>query len=387
MMRLILILAALLPAAGCSSWLLGSDNRPPPAELAKIDNPIPIARLWKARVGSGTDGAFVKLIPAVADGQVYAASFDGTVTALGADDGAVRWEVEIDLPISAGVGLSDDLVLVGTPEGQVIALRRENGKQVWAAQMPSEVLAAPRAAEGMVVVRTVDGNLVGLDAATGERRWSYHYTVPVLTLRGAAPPLLAQGVVICGLDTGRVLVLSLQEGIPLFEKTIVPPRGRTELERMVDIDAEPKVVGNVLFVATYQGNVSALDLRNGDTLWTRDLSSHAGLEADAGRVYVSDAGDTVWALDWRNGDPLWKQEGLSNRNLSAPVVSDDYLVVGDFEGYLHWLARDSGRMVGRVEVDDDGIGVPPAVAGDTLYVLGNGGTLSALRVDTRTAGL
>lgn len=387
---LTIALVMTLPATGCTwinSWLRGEDNRAPPAELTDIENPIPIQRLWETTIGSGAGGRFVKLMPAVDQGRVFAASVDGRLVALSADSGDTVWKHKTGLPISAGIGLSDDLVLVGTSSGWVVAFGREDGKEVWRTPVSSEVLATPRADEGIVVVRTVDGKFLGLNAQTGKRLWTYQYTVPVLTLRGTAPPVLAQGVVISGLDTGRLLVLSLREGVPLFEKSIAPPRGRTELERIVDIDAEPRIVGNVLFIAAYQGNLSAIDLRSGDTLWTRDLSTYAGLDAADGRVYVADARDVVWALNWHNGGPVWKQEGLSDRALSAPVANGDYVVVGDFEGYLHWLAADSGRLVGRVEADDEGIVTPPVVNGETLYVFGKGGTLSAFRVGTKTAGI
>ena len=381
--RFILPWVLILLSSGCSwinSYLAGADNAPPPAELRPIEQSITIQKLWETRVGSGTGGAFIKLSPVIDQDRVYAASHDGRVAALDAASGRVLWEVKTGLPITAGVGLGDGLVLVGTGKGQVIALREEEGEEAWRAQVSSEILAAPRAAEGVVVVRTVDGQFTGLDARTGARLWGYTYTVPVLTLRGTAPPLLAQGVALAGLDTGKLLVLSLNDGTPVWEKTISPPRGRTELERLVDIDAEPRVVDSHLFVAAYQGNITAIDLRNGNTLWSRDFSSHAGLDVDTQRVYVADASDAVWALDQGNGSALWKQAELAGRTLSAPVASDHYVVVGDSQGYLHWLDKDDGKVVGRVRADGRGITVAPAVHRDTLYVLGDGGTLGAFQV-------
>jgi outer membrane protein assembly factor BamB len=261
-----------------------------------------------------------------------------------------------------------------------VALNQDDGAEAWRAQVSSEILAAPRGAEGVVVVRTVDGKFTGLDARSGERLWVYSHTVPVLTLRGTAAPLLVQGVAIAGLDTGKLLVLSLRDGQPRWEKSIAPPRGRTELERMVDIDSEPRIAESVLYVTAYQGNITAIDLRSGNTLWSRDFSSYAGLDVDGRRVYISDNDDAVWALDRRNGGALWKQAELTGRKLSAPVASEDYIVVGDFEGYLHWLNKDDGKVVGRVRADSKGIATAPIVRGGNLYVLGKGGTLSAFRV-------
>jgi outer membrane protein assembly factor BamB len=291
----------------------------------------------------------------------------------------VQWQVDSELPVGAGVGLGEDLVLVGTLDGQVLALRQSDGAEAWRARVPSEVLAAPRAAQGVVVVRSSDGNFTGLDAASGERLWGYNYTVPVLTLRGTSAPLLARDAVIAGLDNGKLLLLALGSGAALGEKTIAAPRGRTELERLTDIDAEPRLVDNEVYIAAYQGNVSAVDLRGGNTVWSRDFSSHAGLDVDAERVYVVDEEDGVWALDRRSGATLWRQTELQRRALSAPVASGAYVVVGDFAGFLHWLDKDSGRIRGRLRLDSQGINAAPLASDTTLYVLGEGGELSAIR--------
>lgn len=383
MLRLGLLLISIGLCTGCgmlNTYLAGADNALPPAELKSIDQPITIQKLWDSQVGSGTNGNFVKLTPALEVNRIYAAGRQGTVMALEADNGESIWEVDTELPISAGVGLGDGLVLVGTDEGEVVALHAKDGKEAWRAQVSSEVLATPRTAGGVVVVRTVDGKFIGLNARNGERLWVYVHTVPVLTLRGTAAPLLAQGVAITGLDTGRLLVLSLSNGVPLWEKTIAPPSGRTELDRLVDIDAEPRVVNDKLYVAAYQGNITAIDLRNGNTLWSRNFSSHTGLEVDNQQVYFADDNDAIWSLDRRTGGTLWKQTALTGRELITPVVSGNYVLVGDFEGYVHWLDKSNGKIVGRARADDESIGVAPLVRGDIAFVLSEGGKLSAFQV-------
>lgn len=379
----VLALSMLSLLSGCSwvsDYLRGDDNSTPPAELSTIDSSVAIEELWDVSASSGTDQQFVELRPAVEEGRIYVAGHEGDVRALDAGSGSTLWTVETDLPISAGVGVGSGLVLVGTSNGEVLALYSSSGEEAWRARVPSEVLAPPRVADNVVVVRTVDGTFTGFDARNGTQLWAYTYTVPVLTLRGSSPPLLAQGVAITGLDTGKLLVLALANGAPIWERTIAPPRGRTELDRMVDIDAEPAVVGGVLYTAAYQGSVTAIDLRNGNTLWTRDFSSYSGLNADGRRVYAVAADDAVWALDAATGGSLWKQTGLSGRRLTTPVVVGDFIVVGDFEGYLHWLNRTDGRIEGRVRADGDSITTAPVVQNDALYVLSDGGTLSAYRV-------
>jgi len=381
-LRLILLLVLSLFSVSCgyiNSYLRGSDNRIPPAKLMPIERPIAIQALWSVQVGRGQGKGFIRLAPAVDGGRVYAASHDGVVMAIDAGTGQIIWNIQTKLPISAGAGLGDDVVLVGTEEGEVLALDRQTGKEAWRAKVSSEVLAAPRAAQGIAVVRTADGKFIGLDARSGEQRWLYSYTVPALTLRGSAPPVLDQGLVISGLETGRLLVLSLANGAPVSTRMIAPPRGRTELNRMVDIDTEPRVIGAVLYVTAYQGNITAIDLRSGNTLWSRDFSSFSGLEGDDRRVYVPDENDALWALDRLNGDTLWQQEALTGRFLSRPALVDDYVVVGDYQGYLHWLAKSDGRLVGRLRADRRGIAAAPVVQGDILFVLGKGGALSAFR--------
>jgi outer membrane protein assembly factor BamB len=385
MWRHLLGIGLLLSCTSCgwiNSYLAGSDNVAPPAELQPIADSLPVQKLWDVDVGAGTQGAFVKLVPVIQTGRVYAASYDGLVVAVDANDGELLWKVDTGLSITAGVGFIDDLVLVGTDQGQVVALQAADGEEVWRARASSEILAVPQGAEGVVVVRTIDGRFIGLDADSGEQLWIYTYTVPALTLRGTAAPLVAQGVAISGLDTGKLLVLSLGDGTPVWEKRIAPPQGRTELERLVDIDAEPRVVDSVLYIVTYQGNVTAIDLQNGNTLWSRDFSSYSGLDVDTRQVYITDDNDTVWALDRRSGGTLWKQTALNRRSLSTPVIINGrYVVVGDFEGYLHWLDATDGRLVGRVQTDDEGIAAAPVVRDNILYVLSNSGRLSALQLE------
>jgi len=371
--------AALLP--GCGLLKLEADNTEPPTPLVELEPRVQVETLWSRSGGSGTANQDVELVPAVEAGRVYVAGRRGDVSAFDIEGGRPVWETDTDAPIAGGPGVGDALVLVGTSEGNVLALDEETGELRWQAQVSSEVMAAPQARAGVAVARTVDGRLFGLNSDTGQRLWTYDRGVPVLTLRGTAAPVIDRDIVLNGFDGGRLVALALQNGKPLWDTRVTVPRGRSELERMVDMDSAPVVVDEAVYVASYQGSVASIDLFSGRVLWQRDMSSHAGLAVDAQNVYVTDEQDHVWALDRYTSASVWRQTKLQARGVTAPAVIGDYLVVGDKEGYLHWLDRQDGQFVARTRVDSAGISAVPVVVGDTVYIYGNSGTLAALRAE------
>lgn len=373
-----LLLSGLL--GGCGTWFGGAEVEPP-AELQDLDpqQRIQPREVWSRDVGAGTGQRHLGLRPWVEAGRVYVADSKGKVQVLEAGDGQAIWSLDVDAPLSGGPGVGAGLVLLGTSDAELIALDEETGAERWRSRVSSEILAAPAAAAGVVVVHTIDGKLIGLDAADGKERWRYEREVPVLSLRGSAAPVISGNLVYCGLAGGKLLALDLDSGLPVWEASISVPSGRSELERMVDIDGDPLLYDSSIYVATYQGEVAAIGEASGTLLWRRKLSSYNGMAADWRQVYVSDDQGHVWALDTATGSARWRQEALYNRRLSAPAVLGDYVVVGDFEGYLHWLSTDDGSIVGRTRVGSDPIGAAPRAANDMLYVLGDGGDLSAFR--------
>ncbi|MDH3978947.1 MAG: outer membrane protein assembly factor BamB [Gammaproteobacteria bacterium] len=378
-------LAGLL--AGCStmsSWyegvLGGEDNSAPLAPLTKIEKPVSLARVWSDSIGVGHDEQFVNLAPAVDDGRLYIADRKGRVVALDAATGKEFWSVQTGAVLSAGPAVGSGQVLLGSSDAEVIALDSGDGSLRWKVEVSSEVLSQPRLDLDRVIVQTADGSIAGLDAENGEQVWVIDRTVPVLTLRGTSSPAVKHGLVIAGFSNGKLAAFSAEKGFIAWEKSIAIPQGRSELERIVDIDGSPVIAGDAAYVATYQGRIARIDIQDGNTSWERDMSSSAGLGVDYSQVYVTDDNSHVWALSRSNGASAWKLEALENRGLTAPAPFDDYVVVADTEGYVHLLSRYDGHIAGRIELDSKGINTPPLVVGDMLYVYGNSGKLAAFSI-------
>ncbi len=382
MIRWITLLALALPALSGCSWFGDEDNTEPPAKLESITSQVELRRVWRRDTGSGTGEQFVSLRPVVVGERVYAADRSGSVYAYGLEKGKQIWRRKTGAVISAGPGVAEGMVLLGTSDAEVIALDAGTGEPLWRASVASEVLSVPQVNDGVVVVQTADGRLAGLDAENGEPLWIDDRTVPVLTLRGTSTPIVGDGVVIAGFATGKLSALEIASGRRIWEAVVAVPSGRSELQRIVDIDADAVMRGGVLYVASFQGQVAAVDLRNGRSLWNRDMSVYAGIAVDSQQVYVTDEASEVWALDRLSGASLWKQQALRRRAVTGPAVVGGYLAVGDFEGYLHILSRHDGSIVGRTRVDRDGILAAPIVIGDRLLVQGAGGKLALYALNT-----
>ncbi len=371
------VLALAVMAVGCSS---NSKKELPPAELPDIQEEVRLDAQWSRSVGNGQGDLYNLLTPAVDGERLFAADAEGVVMALDRLNGDVFWKVDLELPVSGGVGAGYGLVLVGTLKGEVVALDSSSGEERWRARVTSEVLSAPATNGDVVVVQTQDDRLIGLDASTGEQRWIFENSPAVLTLRGTSSPVVTNRLAIAGLSTGKVIALDTQRGIPVWEQRVAVPQGRSELERVVDIDGSLLLSGGTLYVVTYQGKVAAIDIDSGRQLWQREASSYVGLAQGFGNVYVSQAGGSVESIDERSTSALWNNDALARRQLSAPEVFSSYVAVGDLEGYLHLLSQVDGHFVGRKKIDGDGLRARPLVVGDWIYAYGNSGKLVALTI-------
>lgn len=429
MKRLLTVAALVFALSGCQTvkgWFGGKKDEKPtePAELIDITASAKVSKLWSTGAGKGEERLGLQQGPAVADGRVYAAAADGRVRAFELQTGRQVWEFEpekrksdldtttgqvadkptdgteetkaakrarkeaaklakkaakrkIDWRFSGGPGAGDGLVAIGTLDGQVLALDASNGTEKWRAKVSSEVITAPAVGQGFVVVRTNDGRVTALDAANGERRWFYTSELPTLTVRGNAPVTLGPGVVFVGNDDGTVAALSLSDGRQAWSQAIGTAEGRTELERMSDVDGAPVLDGTTLFATSFKKQTMAIEGPSGRPMWKKDNGGSGGLGVTSSLVVVSDAAGTVWGLDRFSGSATWSNPSLARRSLTGPTIQGDYAVVGDFDGYVHWLKLDTGEFAARARAGGDAIRAKPVVADGILLVQNVGGEITA----------
>ncbi len=370
-------LAALLIAAGCSK----DKDVEPPAVLVDFPATLPVKKLWSANVGGGKKQMLLRLGlgPAVDKGIVFAASHKGELLAVSLDTGNRIWLKALKLPLSAGPGAGAGMVVVGSSKGGVLAFDGATGRELWRTRVNSELLSAPAVSETIVVLRAVDGRLVGLDAGSGRVLWTVDQQVPRLSLRGTATPVIAKDVAICGFDNGKVMAVSLGTGDTVWDATLASPHGRTELERLVDVDSAVRVVGDDVFATGFQGRTAMLALDSGQIWWAHDMSSYRGLAVDGENMFVAQSDGIVVALRGRDGSELWRNDKLKRRGLSTPVFTSTAVAVADFQGYLHWLDKSTGALVARARVSKDRVSNSPVAVDETVVVLTDGGTLAAYR--------
>lgn len=367
---LLLISAVLVTACG------DDDNTEPPAELTDFERTHYLDLQWSVNTDDSIEQQYLFIEPLLLQDRIVTAGRNGTLNVYRLDDGKELAEIELDIPLSGGVGGTEDVWLLGSRNGELIAVSAGSEEILWRTRVPSEILARPVVYNrSIVLVRTADGQVLGIDIKTGNINWNYSKPIPALTLRGSSPPILSRSHFFTGLENGRVIAMSPIDGEVAWDVALTVPEGRSEIQRLVDIDGRSELYGRILYATSYQGRIAALDVTRGQVLWARSFSSNTGVSVGQAEVYSSDDRGHVWALDRNNGATLWKQDKLTARGLTRPVIFQDFLVVGDALGYVHVMSRFDGSFVARTEIDDDGILVPPVVDGDRLLVLTRGGEL------------
>ncbi len=364
--------AAIVLAAGCSS-----SSGPKPAELKDFPVKAKAKVAWRASAG---DSGIYEFSPGVWEGDVFAAGNDGRLTRLDLRNGRARWKIDEKAKFAGGVDVFTDTAVVGTTKGVVMAFDGA-GKPKWQAQVSSEVLSAPSQSEGIVVVRSGDGRIHGLDAADGTKRWEYIATLPPLLIRTTAGVTIDKGVVYAGLPGGKLIALSLATGSLLWEAAVSQPRGETELERVTDIVTAPIVENGEACAIAFQGRIACFETQRGALSWARNASGTGGLAADERYFYFVDEASHLQAIDRHSGASIWKQDVLAYRRLGTPAVVGKFVVVGDFEGYVHFFDREDGALVGRLSTDGGPItAAPVSVGDDQLLVQTREGSLYAISV-------
>ncbi|NNC64770.1 MAG: outer membrane protein assembly factor BamB [Gammaproteobacteria bacterium] len=376
-----MIAAFLATASGCGMFGGGGDDPiEPPAELVEFEPRLEIERVWNVRVGGGADALRLALKPATDGTRIYAGAHDGQASAFDAETGRRLWETRTRLPLAAGPGFGSGVVAFGTNDGDLVTLDAETGEERWRLQVGGEVLASPAIGADVVVLSTVDGRLRGYSVLDGRLLWTVEHAVPALTVRGNTEPVISGTSVVAGFDNGRLGAYELATGETRWEAPLAAPAGRTELDRIVDISAGLAVVGNDVYAVGYNGRAVAVGLETGLLLWQQEISSYAGLGAGFADVYVADDLSQVVALDRQTGTRRWTQPELRLRDISRPTFYRGTVVVGDLEGYLHWLDSQDGSFLARERVGSQRITSAPLVVGANIYAQGEDGTLAAFTI-------
>jgi outer membrane protein assembly factor BamB len=371
-------IAGLIAACGLFG---GDDDVLPPKELTKFKATLPIKKVWSAKVGKGSEFLRVSLSPAGDANRVYAASHDGVVTAFDPANGKKIWRTELDIELSAGPGVGDDYVAVAGSDGILVCLGAADGREIWRTNTDGESLARPLIRDNSVVVQTIDGKLQVYSVFDGSERWTIEHVPPRLTLRGASSPVIVGSTVVAGFDNGRLVGTNLTSGVTQWEAMLSPPAGRSDLDRLADVDGALAVVGQDIYAAGYHGRLAAVASESGQILWARDISTHVGVGVDFANVYSVDESGEVIALLRRNGTDVWRQDALLRREPTTPIAFDETVVVGDFEGYVHLFSNVDGRPVARVRVGNGMLSGAPVVIDNKLFVQSESGTLAVFAVD------
>lgn len=385
--RHLITLTMVLALAGCSTvsgWFESDDDEATaPAELTDIEETVSIEELWSVGIGDGQGKGLHRLRPAISGQTIYIASADGEVAAFDRNSGDTLWEVELETSLSGGVGVYDDALFLGSSDGFVLKLDASSGALTWSVPVRGEILSPPQSNGKVVVVQTNDGKLQGLDFTTGKLLWTYDSNIPVLTVRGTSSPIVHNDLVYAGFANGRVLALNANTGAIAWEVRVAISQGRSEIERLVDVDGTMELAGSELYAASYQGNLVAIDVDTGTRMWQQKVSSYSGVSQGFGNVYVADEDGTLTAYLRSGEGPRWTQADLAYRELSRPTPVGSYVAVADFEGYVHVLSQDAGEFVGRVRADDEGARADMVSEGNVLYVYGNSGELVAYEITAK----
>jgi len=389
-----ILLCAIL-MSGCS--IFSKKTGQEPMELESFKATAKLNEVWSRGVGNGQGIGLTQLTPAIDGENIYTVDHEGVVTALNSKAGKKLWskkvtkdftgwsgdvvyffkQKDLNHGITGGISYAAGFLYIGNYAGELIALSATDGKEVWRKQLKGEISSVPQTNGQVVAVQTMNGKLFVVDAKTGADMWFFENPPPVLTLRGSAAPVVTDTAVYAGFANGRLMAFNPSNGLILWEQRMASPKGRSELDRMVDIHASPLIKDGILYVGTYQGRIAAVARGTGSNVWGIDGSTTENLSASEDKLFVSQSDGKVVAYSLASGELLWQNEKLLRRRLSGPQIFGDYVAIVDFEGYMHVLNQSNGELAARDRVDSDGVRAPMLTDGKTLYVYGNSGDLMA----------
>ena len=360
------------------NYMLGKDNTPKPTALAPITSKANFSLKWTVPIGKANKArTYLKLKPVVRGNIIYTADAGGMVQAVDKQKGKILWSKQVESGVVSGPTIADGYIAVGTNTAHLVLLKQNDGHQVWKAQVSSDILSKPAIAHKKVFVKTIDGNVYAFNLLTGEKIWVADHGSPSLILKASSSPIVMDKLVLVGFSDGKLDAIDMTFGHVLWQRSIAYASGSSDVERLVDIDADPIVRGNTVYLASYQGYIGALSLENGQFIWNKPASTFQNMAIDDNTLYMTDSNDIVWSFDRQTGFVKWKQISLKARGLTEPVLMGNRLVVGDKTGLVHLLSTQNGELIARTQLSG-AIDIAPAVSGNRVYVMTANGKLNCL---------
>lgn len=375
---IILLGLSLQACTPVDNYLLGEDNTPQPKALKKIDNKVKVAQNWSVPVGKPIKtNDYLKLKPVIRGDVIYTADASGMIQALSKSNGQVKWSTTLQQPIVSGPTVSEGVIAVGTGASTLVLINQADGKELWQSKLTSEILSPPAISKHKVIAKTIDSKVYAFDVASGKTLWTTEHGTSSLVLKASSSPIVANNLVLIGFSDGKLDAFDLNTGRQVWTRSIAYASGSSDVERLVDIDSDPIVKNQVIYLATYQGYIGALSLSDGQFLWRKPASVYKNMLLKADTLYLTDSNDVLWSIDGLTGRVNWKQTALKSRHLTEPVLLGKELVVGDKTGYLHVIATQTGELTARSQLPA-GVSISPSVSGRNLYVLTDNGMLNQL---------
>ena len=381
LMRTLLITGLAILIVACGS----SDNSEPPAPLTEIKKGLRFDLLWTVKTGAGISAGSYNLQPLLLDDQIFTVDTNGLIKSIDANNGKVRWDFETGIHSITGLVGNEEIIIASSRDGELNLYDRteESLNLRWSVRLKGEIRSAPVFNSNSLFIRTVDGRLTAISLVDGNSRWAVSHIVPALSLTGNSTPILFDDLVIAGFDDGKILAFEEDNGQVAWEKAVSQPTGRSEIERLVDIDGQFVLKNGVIYVSSYQGRLAAIQAIDGEELWSRKFSSFNSIAIDEKAIYLSSDDSHLWSIDRRTGSALWKQDVLNARKISAPLLFDDKIIVGDLFGHVHWFNQSDGTLIGRFRPSYKRHYAQPFEWDNKVFVMDSDGILSSFVIRQR----